>query len=270
MPSPEYPIAPLDAQQEYRNQQTISAYHADAAGYEANTVVDPSENHPARAWIDYALTVLGVRYDLSHLPALEISSGTGRDADYLESCGVPVRRTDAVPAFVQALRDKGHVADTLNALTDDLGGPYCMVFANGVFPHFSDAQARHVITKAYDSLAPDGLLVLSMKITDVMRHWHQGTIEGWDIAIPPHQQEVPPKLTRERYYYIRHPIGARQLILTGDIGRNATFMSYNTERSQWLGAVVCKNGIGDIPDDRPGRGMPLPPPLSDVRQQVRK
>lgn len=260
MSSPEYQIGPVEPMQEQHNQQTIGAYDVDVAGYEANTFVDPSEHHPARAWENYALTVLGKRPEIKHLPALELGSGTGRDADYLESHGgISVRRTDAVSGFVQALRKKGYAADTLNALTDDLGGPYCMVFANGVFPHFSDAQAKHVITKAFDSLASDGLLVASFKITDAILHWHLGTIEGWDIAVPPNQQEVRPKIKKERYYYIRHPIDARRLIYTGDRGRSAAFMGFNTERSQWLGAVVCKDGVGDLPDDRPRRSMPFPP-----------
>lgn len=260
MPSPEYPIGPLDPSHEHHNRQTIGAYDADVTGYEANTHADPSEHHPARTWQNYALAVLNQRPEVKHLPALELGSGTGRDADYLESRGgISVRRTDAVSGFVKALRKKGYAADKLNALTDDLGGPYSMVFANGVFPHFSDAQAQHVMTKAYNSLASDGLLVVSFKITDAMRHWHLGTIEGWDIAIPPNGREVPPKIKKERYYYIRHPIEARKLILTGDRGRSAAFMGFNTERSLWLGAVVCKDGVGELPDGRPRRNMLLPP-----------
>jgi SAM-dependent methyltransferase len=265
MASPEHPVTPPDlGQEESHNRQTIDAYDADASGYEANTIVDPSEHHAARTWIDYALSVLDERPELAHLSVLEIGSGTGRDADYLESCGVSVRRTDAVPAFVQAQRSKGHAADTLNALTDTLGGPYRMIFANGVFPHFSDGEARFVIDKAFANLAPDGLFAFSVKVTDVLHHWEQGTIEGWDVAIPSHGQAVPAKLNAERYYYVRHPLDARLLADHGGLERSITFMPYNTERSQWLGAVVCKDGFGDIPDDRPHRHMPFPPLPNDV------
>lgn len=259
MSSPEYPIAPLGAQQEYRNQQTRHAYNADAAGYDVNTVVDPNEHHPAKTWIRYALDVLDQRSEIKHLPVLEIGSGTGRDADYLESQGVSVRRTDATSSFLQTLRSKGHTADMLDALTDELGGPYRMVFANGVFPHFSDSEVRLVIDKSFDSLAPDGLLVLSLKVTDVILHWHMGTVEGWDIAIPPNWQKIPPKVNKERYYYVRHPVEARRLMLTGDHGRSVTFMEFDTERSQWLGVVMCKNGVGEVPDNYPRRSMPFPP-----------
>lgn len=266
MPSREHYDIPPSLQQEYtRNVQTINAYHADAVAYEANTIIDPSERHAARTWIDYALTVLDTRPELTHLPVLEIGSGTGRDADYLESHGVSVRRTDAVPAFVQSLRSKGHDANTLNVLTDDLDGLYRMIFANGVFPHLSDPQARFVIDKAFASLAPDGLLVFSVKVTDAIRDWQQDTIEGWDVAVPPRQQEVPPKLNEERYYYIRHLIDARKLALHNDSGRSVTFMPYNTERSQWLGAVICKDGVHDMPANHPRRHMPFPPLPSDAQ-----
>src|SRR5258708_17396585 len=57
-------------------------------------------------------------------PVLEIGSGPGWDAGYLEGHGVRVIRTDATPAFVSLLRAAGHNARPLDARTDPLGGPY--------------------------------------------------------------------------------------------------------------------------------------------------
>lgn len=79
---------------------------------------------------------------------LEIGSGTGRDAAELERRGYRVRRTDAAGSFVEMIRADGFEAERLNALTDDFGGPYDLVFADAVFLHFDRAQLRTVLLKA--------------------------------------------------------------------------------------------------------------------------
>ncbi|WP_433160451.1 class I SAM-dependent methyltransferase [Kribbella sp. CA-247076] len=82
---------------------------------------------------------------------LELGSGTGRDAVELERRGFVVRRTDATPAFVELMRADGYDVDRLNAITDDLGGPYDAVFADAVFLHFDRAELGHVLRKAAEA-----------------------------------------------------------------------------------------------------------------------
>ncbi|WP_237744899.1 class I SAM-dependent methyltransferase [Kribbella catacumbae] len=82
---------------------------------------------------------------------LELGSGTGRDAVELERRGHRVRRTDAAQSFVEMIRANGYEADQLNALTDDLGGPYDLVFADAVFLHFTPDQLAAVLRKAHDA-----------------------------------------------------------------------------------------------------------------------
>jgi SAM-dependent methyltransferase len=79
---------------------------------------------------------------------LELGSGTGLDAIDLERRGFVVRRTDAAEAFVEMMRAEGYPADRLNALTDDFGGPYDVVFADAVFLHFDRDELGEVLRKA--------------------------------------------------------------------------------------------------------------------------
>lgn len=79
---------------------------------------------------------------------LELGSGTGRDAVELERRGHRVRRTDAARSFVDMIRADGYEADQLNALTDDFGGPYDLIFADAVFMHFTPDQLAAVLRKA--------------------------------------------------------------------------------------------------------------------------
>jgi SAM-dependent methyltransferase len=91
---------------------------------------------------------------------LELGSGTGRDALELEGLGYRVRRTDGAASFVEMMRADGQQADQLNALTDEFGGPYDLVFADAVFLHFDRDQLAMVLNKASKAA---GLLAFSIR-----------------------------------------------------------------------------------------------------------
>jgi SAM-dependent methyltransferase len=113
-------------------------------------------------------------------PVLEIGSGPGRDADYLEGRGVPVIRTDATPAFVTRLREAGHDARLLDVRTDPLGGPYQGILANAVLLHLSRDQFEHLLRRARAATVPDGVLAFTLK---------EGDGEAWSehkLGLPRH------------------------------------------------------------------------------------
>ena len=99
-------------------------------------------------------------------PVLEIGSGPGRDADYLENRGVRVIRTDATPAFVSLMRDAGHDARLLDARTDPLGGPYQGILANAVLLHLSRDQFEDLLRRARTATVPGGVLAFTLKEGD--------------------------------------------------------------------------------------------------------
>ncbi len=142
------------------NDRTIQSYNDHVAEYIAGTpqVVSGA----VKDWIDHALALLPAG---GHI--LELGSGFGRDADYFTSLGFKVDLTDAPPKFVDYLRSHGHPnARRLNALTDDFGGPYDMLFANAVLIHFNSSQVSEVLAKALASLKPGGILAVSLKQGD--------------------------------------------------------------------------------------------------------
>jgi protein-L-isoaspartate O-methyltransferase len=93
------------------NERTIDTYESAADVY---AVADASAATLAGALHRFVDEFAG------HLSAgaqvLEIGSGTGRDAAYLESRGFTVRRTDAARSFVAAMRAAGVEADVVNVL----------------------------------------------------------------------------------------------------------------------------------------------------------
>jgi 2-polyprenyl-3-methyl-5-hydroxy-6-metoxy-1,4-benzoquinol methylase len=94
---------------------------------------------------------------------LEIGSGPGRDADFVESLGAVVRRTDATQAFLDLMAERGKEADLLNVMTDELGGPYDGVLAMAVVIHVDRDQVDFVLRKIRAAMKPDGAFLVSTR-----------------------------------------------------------------------------------------------------------
>lgn len=94
---------------------------------------------------------------------LEIGSGPGRDADFVESLGAVVRRTDATQAFLDVMAGRGKKAELLNVMTDELGGPYDGVLAMCVLIHVDREQIDPVLHKVHGALRPGGSFLVSMR-----------------------------------------------------------------------------------------------------------
>jgi SAM-dependent methyltransferase len=138
------------------NDKTLKAYNDHIDQYIASMATTGYSD--LMIWLDEALALLppgGL--------VLEIGTGTGREADYIESRGFKISRSDAASAFVDLLRKQGHEARLINALTDDFGGSYDMVIANAVLLHFTPEEARLVLKKALDSLRPGGIFAFTVK-----------------------------------------------------------------------------------------------------------
>jgi predicted TPR repeat methyltransferase len=162
------------------NSVTLATYEAAAARYAEHVPAVPSA--PMSRFIEDVVELLPAA-----AAVLEVGSATGRDADLLEAKGLRVTRTDATEAFVTRLQARGLPARRLNVLTDDLGGPWDLLYASAVFLHFSAAELTGVLAKAAGAVVPGGVLAFTVK---------QGDGEGWTTA----------KLDRPRHFtYWRAP-----------------------------------------------------------------
>lgn len=141
--------------------ETITAYDTHARAFR-----DGNRNLPAyvRDQLDDFAAAVGEGGRV-----LEIGSGGGRDAAYLEEHGLQVRRTDVTPAFVELLRQEGHQADVLDPLRDDLrdpeqpGRPYDAVWANACLLHVRRADLPTVLERLRAVTRHGGLLRFSVK-----------------------------------------------------------------------------------------------------------
>lgn len=136
--------------------ETLIAYEARAAQY-----IEASRQSPrVRAWLDRIACLR------PQAGVLEVGSGPGWDADYLESRGLVVRRTDAANAFVERLRVHGHDADRLDIRRDSLGGPHDGILANAVLLHLTEPQLLDFLHRARSAVREGGFLACSLKEGD--------------------------------------------------------------------------------------------------------
>jgi SAM-dependent methyltransferase len=170
------------------NDATLATYQAAADRYLEASIQPPPV---LLAYLDQFADLIGTGH------VLELGSGPGWDAAYLEQRGLQVARTDATPAFIERLHAAGHDARLLDVRCDDFGGPYDAVLANAVLLHLKRDQFLGVLRRARRAVSHDGLLAVTLK---------DGDGEGWSTA----------KLGRPRHFtYWREPAVRRALDQAG-------------------------------------------------------
>lgn len=138
------------------NGRTVAAYENYARRYAAN--VSPPSGSGASA----------LRRLADILPAgsrvLEIGSGPGWDADFLEVLGVQVQRTDVTAAFRDFQAERGRQVDALDVLTDEIAGAYDGILMLCVLQHFERIDVDVVLHKLVNALRAEGALLLSYPV----------------------------------------------------------------------------------------------------------
>jgi 2-polyprenyl-3-methyl-5-hydroxy-6-metoxy-1,4-benzoquinol methylase len=151
------------------NHRTVGSYERIARDYADDTAPGPDGTR------DFGGAAL--RRLVAAVPAggtaLEVGSGPGWDADFVEASGVPVRRTDLTQAFIDLQAARGKVVDRLDVTTDDLGGPYDAVLALAVLQHVERPQLPAVVARIAGALAPGGLFLVSLR---------EGDGEQWEVG----------------------------------------------------------------------------------------
>ena len=130
-----------------QSRRTVASYESFAAHY--NTLVGPLPPPSIEASLRRIVAIVRPGGNV-----LEIGSGPGRDADFLERLGVIVRRTDATKAFLDLQRARGKHGDLLNVLTDEIGGSGARVL-DGLAPsdrRLHDEAENHRQDRLCDSV----------------------------------------------------------------------------------------------------------------------
>ena len=145
------------------NARTVESYEQIADDYARETA--------GSGVLSFALARLAETIPAAHV--LEIGSGPGWDADRLEEAGLTVRRTDITQAFIDLQRARGKQVDRLDAINDDLGGPYDAVVTLHVLQHVEPTDLPAVLAKVAGALRPGGRFLVSIPL---------GEGAGWEVG----------------------------------------------------------------------------------------
>jgi SAM-dependent methyltransferase len=168
------------------NTQTIQAYELYADDWMDRR--DPTIPEPFADAIKEFLSYLPPKATI-----LEIGSGPGWTADFIEELGHRVLRTDATESFLAYMRARGHKPTKLNVLTNWIGGfaAFQGIWMGAVLHHFTTAQAEVIFKKLHTALEPNGVLGLTV---------HYGTEpyynERWEDAHRYYQPYTPATIAK--------------------------------------------------------------------------
>lgn len=198
------------------NDKTIQSYDAGADVY--IKAMPQTVSAETRAWIDESLLNIsrGARI-------FEIGSGDGRDAHYIESLGFEVECSDAAPAFVTHLLEKGFSAHQHNVARDPVMGSYDLIYANNVFNHLTPEDAAAAIRFILPALKMRGRMAFSVRA---------GTGSAWISELIPGPRFVRYWSRQEAENMVREA-GFQHWQITGDISTIST-------KRPWLRVIAYK------------------------------
>lgn len=108
---------------------------------------------------------------------LEVGSGPGWDADFVESLGVIVHRTDVTKAFREIQAERGKHVEPLDILTDNFGGPYDAVMALCVLLNIDRTMTDSILQKVAGALRAAGVFLVSIREGEG-ELWEHGEVSG--------------------------------------------------------------------------------------------
>jgi len=163
--------------------ETIRSYDAKASEYALTTPVLPSDG--LKAWLDASVSSLP---KIARI--LELGSGTGRDALYLESLGYEVVCSDITPQFIQILKTQNHKhVFTIDALKDGYPLAQDLIFADALVVHFEKEQMLEFLKRTYKTLNHKGRLAITTKFAQEYKVEAQNRLGSirWFVSWPSHE-----------------------------------------------------------------------------------
>lgn len=199
------------------NRRTIDSYERIARAYAEDTAPDPAGTAE--------FSGQGLRRLVDAVPAgasvLEVGSGPGWDADFLEAQGLAVRRTDVTAAFIDVQGERGKHVEKLDVTTDELGGPHDAVVALAVLQHVDRDQIPALLRRTAVALHPGGVFLVAIL---------EGDGERWEVGD-----------SGNPYFIVLWDESAfRALLAEAGLLVEWSTCSENSEESRWLMLLARK------------------------------
>jgi len=137
--------------------ETIKTYDTRTSRYISNTVSKVTGEHK-----DYINSFLKLITKDSSI--LEVGSGSGRDADYIESLGYHVIRTDFATGFIEYQKSLGKNIVKFDVINGTLKKEFDLIIARAVFLHFTNKQFKKALLNTKKHLKPNGYFAMTLKV----------------------------------------------------------------------------------------------------------
>lgn len=122
-----------------------------------NALVAQSPNRQERAALQQVALIAGLGGRV-----LQMGSGHGQDADFLESLGVRVERTNVARGVSDLRTAQEKVGELHDLIADALQGPYDAVVAHDELVHVPPDRIDGVLARVAKALRPRGAFLVSM------------------------------------------------------------------------------------------------------------
>lgn len=161
------------------NAKTVESYKLNPNGYIASR--SPEQSQQYSGWL-----VEGLKPFAKSAAIFEIGTGTGYDADCLESLGYRIIRSDIVDSFIEFNENRGKNIMKFDVVQDDFMDSYGAIVAVNVMQHLDEDEFSVAIQKISHALKPNGRFLFSITKGDGGDEWHDDKGGGryflnWDI-----------------------------------------------------------------------------------------
>ncbi len=146
------------------NQDTIKSYE--------NTHQDYTDSRSPEQSAQYLKWVIDELAELKNPQILEIGTGTGYDADYLDRLGYNITRSDAVEGFINQNQARGKSVVKLDVINDRIEKEYDLIFAINVLQHMDQEDFKKSIQNLNAGLKSGGRLLFSITVGAGDTEWH--------------------------------------------------------------------------------------------------
>ena len=100
---------------------------------------------------------------------LEIGSGDGTNAQYIEKLGYDVTESDIAEDFIKATNSKGVKIIKFNVLKDKITEKYSAIFCWRVFVHFTKEDIENTFQRIYNILDNNGLFIFNVMNREIKK-----------------------------------------------------------------------------------------------------
>lgn len=135
---------------------TLQTYNNYPERYYAGTL--PIVEGFQKKFIDMYLSLIGKDSSI-----FEVGSANGRDADYIDSKGFYVERSDIVEPFIKYNKDRGKKCIIFDVINNKLHQKYDLIIAHTVLLHFNEIEFDKAISNIHKHLNDKGYFACIMK-----------------------------------------------------------------------------------------------------------